>query len=261
MSDQSTPIIVFGAAGRMGSRLCELIGDATSTRLIAAVAREGSPRIGQVVRGSADPEARFVSPRIARGIPRFSGCVIVDFSGPGGASDAIELAMHRREALLVGSTALAAATIEALRGASASVPVLISPNTSMGVAVVARLISTAVCLLGAGFDCSIVEAHHVAKRDAPSGTALRLAEEARRAGAKLTDDQVLAVRGGDVIGEHTFRLAGAGEYVEITHRATSRDVFARGALRAARWLSLRTPGLYTIEDVLDLAARSPHDRA
>lgn len=253
MSDQSTPIIVFGAAGRMGSRLCALAGGDSSTRLIAAIVREQSPRIGQLVRDARDGQQRFISPQKAREIPRFPRGVVIDFSGAGGTADALALALHRSDALLVGSTGLAPEALTSLREASSSIPVLISPNTSMGVAVVAAIASSAVRMLGAGFDCSIVESHHAAKRDAPSGTARRLAEALRGAGAHLPEQQVVAIRGGDVIGEHTVRLAGAGEYIEITHRATSRDVFVHGALRAARWLAGREAGAYTIEDALNLA--------
>ncbi|MBC8106802.1 MAG: 4-hydroxy-tetrahydrodipicolinate reductase, partial [Anaerolineae bacterium] len=107
--------------------------------------------------------------------------------------------------------------------------------------------------LGAGYDISIVEAHHNKKKDAPSGTALRLAKAIEQSGTHVKSDQIVAMRGGDVVGEHTIRFAGEGEYVELTHRATSRDVFAHGALRAAVWLAHREPGWYTMEDVLGIA--------
>jgi 4-hydroxy-tetrahydrodipicolinate reductase len=130
----------------------------------------------------------------------------------------------------------------------------------MGVAVLAAAVRTVAGLLGSEYECSIVEAHHSKKKDAPSGTALRLAKAAREGGSALRDDQILAVRGGDVIGEHTVRFAGSGEYIEMTHRATSRDLFAMGALRAARWIAGRSPGWYTMEDVLGVGAVSRQDR-
>src|SRR6185436_3136290 len=106
--------------------------------------------------------------------------------------------------------------------------------------------------LGKDYRCSIVEAHHAAKKDAPSGTAIRLAKAARDAGANLPDDQILSIRGGDVIGEHTVRLSGPGEYIELTHRATTRDLFARGALQCAAWLREKPAGWYSVQDVVGL---------
>lgn len=261
MSDSSTSIIVVGASGRMGSRICALASSDASMRLIAAVVREGSSREGQVVRDALDGAMRFISPQKAREIDAVRGCVVIDFSSDEGVKQSLSLAAHHRAAMVIGTTALSAPTIAMLREASSRVPMLISPNTSMGIAVLASAVSTVARLLGPEYECSIVESHHSRKKDAPSGTALRLAGAVRQAGSKINDDQVFAVRGGDVIGEHTVRFAGPGEYLELTHRATSRDLFAQGALRAARWIADRPAGWYTIEDVLGVAARSPQDRA
>lgn len=260
MSDSSTSVIVFGASGRMGARLCALASSDASVRLVAAVVREGSPRDGQVVRDAGDGAMRFISPQKAREIDAFRRGVVIDFSSDEGAAESLALALHHRAAMVVGTTALAPATVAKLRAASSRVPMLITPNTSIGIAALASAVATVAGLLGPAYECSIVESHHSRKKDAPSGTALRLADAARRAGAKIGDDQVLAVRGGDVIGEHTVRFAGPGEYIELTHRATSRDLFALGALRAARWVVDRPPGWYSIEDVLGIGARSGHDR-
>lgn len=181
--------------------------------------------------------------------------VVIDFSTSESAEGAIELAERLHLALLVGTTALSEQTTAKLKAASKKIPVLLAPNTSLGVAVLAdaaRRMAAALGEGGGGYECSIVEAHHSAKKDAPSGTAKRLAAAVREGGgpSALSDEQILAVRGGDVIGEHTIRFAGPGEYIELTHRATSRDLFARGALRAAAWLKGRPTGWYTIEDTL-----------
>lgn len=261
MNAQSTSIIVFGASGRMGARLCALAATDPTVQLLAAVVRDRSLREGQLVRDTADAAMRFVSAENAGKIKQIGPEVVIDFSSDHGALQALALASKRGAALVVGTTALAPSTLDALRGAAAKIPVLISPNTSMGVAVLADAVVAAARLLGPAFECSIVEAHHSRKTDAPSGTALRLAAAARSGGALVRDDQVLAIRGGDVIGEHTVRFAGPGEYVELTHRATSRDLFALGAIRAAKWLVGRAPKLYTIEDVLGLVKRSTQDRA
>jgi 4-hydroxy-tetrahydrodipicolinate reductase len=164
------------------------------------------------------------------------------------------MALDLNAALLVGTTALSSSTTALLRDASSKIPLLITPNTSIGVAAASAAVRALASTLGSAYEVSIVESHHSMKKDAPSGTALRLAQAVRDGGGGVKDDQILAMRGGDVVGEHTVRFAGAGEYVEVTHRATSRDLFARGALTAARWLSGRAPGWYTMQDVLGIKA-------
>lgn len=246
-------IVVNGAAGRMGARLCALALDDPALALVGAVEQPGSRTIGAI----AVPGAEARSPRVSplSGFSRdFRAHVVIDFSSDQGALHAMELARSLHAALLVGTTALSPATIDTLRTASRERAVLVSPNTSRGVAVAAALVRSASRLLGQGLECSIVEAHHKAKKDAPSGTALRLADAARSGGAAIDNAQVVSIRGGDVIGEHTVRFAGQGEYLEITHRATSRDLFARGALDAAKWLATRPPGWWTMNDVLGLSA-------
>jgi 4-hydroxy-tetrahydrodipicolinate reductase len=247
-------IVVVGASGRMGARVCALAHREDAFALTGALERAGAPMIGQP---AAPAGARGAAPAIAADPSSFapsSADVVIDFSSDSGSAIAIQAARRTGAALLVGTTALGAQTLAALRDESARRAVLVAPNTSLGVAVAAALARQAAATL-AGYDCSIVEAHHTQKKDAPSGTALRLAESARAGGARLAQDQILSIRAGDIIGEHAVRFAGPGEYLEITHRATSRDVFVRGALRAAAWLTGRAPGWYTIDDVLALAAR------
>ena len=129
---------------------------------------------------------------------------------------------------------------------------MIAPNTSLGVAVLNHLAAVAAGLLGTRYGVNLIEAHHTGKRDAPSGTALRIADTLRRAGAELPAESIHAIRSGDVVGEHTVEFAGGGERIRICHMATSRDLFARGALEAAAWLHGRPPGRYTIEQALGL---------
>lgn len=253
-SENPVRLIVVGATGRMGSRVCALaMGDA-AFEVVGAV--DSAARAGGRAEGApcapGGPAVKSVeTPGIFEG---FSADVVIDFSSDLGARGALAIAQQVGAALLVGTTALSAATAGELRAASEGRAVLVAPNTSLGVAALAALVERAGAVL-AGYDCSIVESHHSAKKDAPSGTALRLAEAARRGGAALPESQVVSIRGGDVVGEHTVRFAGPGEYIELTHRATSRDVFARGALRAAAWLRGRGPGWWTMEDVLGLSAR------
>jgi 4-hydroxy-tetrahydrodipicolinate reductase len=173
--------------------------------------------------------------------------------------------MRAKVPVVSGTTRLDATCERLLNEAARKIPVLWSPNTSIGVHVLAAIAAYAAKHLGPGFDVEIVETHHRAKIDAPSGTATRLADAIREAREDLdpvfgregnvgprssSEIGVFAVRGGDVIGEHTVHLLGPGERIELTHRATSRDLFARGALRAARFLAGKPPGRYSMADVL-----------
>lgn len=234
----------------MGARLCALALNDPALSLIGAVARDGARTIGS----PAAPDGVRIS-EIASFPADFRADVVIDFSSDAGALHALALAQRAGAALLIGTTALSAATTEALRRASAKRAVLVASNTSRGVAIAAAIVQNAARLYGPAAEVSIIEAHHRAKKDAPSGTAIRLAAAVTEGGLPVNDDQIVSIRGGDVIGEHTVRFAAEGEYIEITHRATSRDLFARGALDAAKWLAAQPPGWWTMNDVLGLPAR------
>lgn len=191
--------------------------------------------------------------------------VVIDFSTPHATLALAPIAAAAGTAVVSGTTGLDDAARAALDAAAARVPVLWEPNMSLGIHVLSRMVTEASAALGS-WDIEIVEVHHGAKIDAPSGTALRLADAARegresstrlvhgrqgRPGARPADEIGMhAVRGGDVVGDHTVHLFGGGERLELTHRATSRDVFAHGALRAARWIAGRPAGRYGLRDVL-----------
>lgn len=191
--------------------------------------------------------------------------VVIDFSSASAVPGMCEVAARARIAIVSGTTGLDDVQRAALASAARAVPVLWEPNMSIGVHVLGVLVERAIAMLGPGFDVEIVEAHHNQKADAPSGTAVRLAEIAKRArtGAELVHGRsgrpgarpkseigVHAVRGGDVIGDHTVHLMGQGERLELTHRASSRDLFAHGAIRAAEWLSGKPAGTYRLADLL-----------
>lgn len=242
-------LVVTGASGRMGRLVCELAGaDEEHWELVGAVAHPRSGRLGQPSFTSGD-HAPIVT-------PTFGGkCdLVIDFSTPAGTETAIQIALREGAALLVGTTGLPEATRQVLEAAARRIAVLPAPNTSVGVAVCAWLVEQAARLLGPDCRVEIVESHHRHKRDAPSGTALMLAAAAEQGGAAITPPQIHSLRGGDVVGEHTIRFAVEGEYVELTHRATSRSLFARGALRAGRWLVSQPPGFYSIRDFLSAIA-------
>lgn len=259
MSESSTSIIVVGALGRMGSRIIALACDDHRFEVAACVVRDQSPRIGEAIMSATRADAR--KPLVLQNTRKvlehagFSHCV-VDFSSNAGVLDTIAIARARGASIMVGTTALTSESIAALRDEARHRAVLVSANTSLGIVVALNLVDRACRLLGSNYQCSIIEAHHAAKKDAPSGTALRFASVVRDAGHALSDDQILAMRGGDVIGEHTIRFAGQGEYIEITHRATTRDLFARGALHCAAWLRGKPAGWYTMNDVVGLSAQS-----
>lgn len=222
-------LAVFGANGRMGARIVELARQDERFRVTA----------------------RYDINLVPENKPDFQ--VLIDFSSDDGAQKALELALKQDAALLVGTTALSAETRQAMERAGEKIPVLIAPNMSLGVAVLNHLLAEAVRLLAPGYDIDLVESHHIHKKDAPSGTAVRLLETIRRTrGSALPDDRVHALRAGDIIGEHSIRFAGPGEIIELSHRATTRDLFVLGALRAAAWIRDQPPGRYTINDVLGL---------
>jgi 4-hydroxy-tetrahydrodipicolinate reductase len=238
-------LVVTGASGRVGQLLCDLAGaDESNWELVGAVAHPRSSRLGQPAFTSAD-HATVIT-------PNYGGkCdLVIDFSSPAGAETAIQIALREGAALLVGTTGLPDSTRQVLEAAARRIAVLVAPNTSLGVATCAALVEQAARSLGPNYRVEIVEAHHKHKKDAPSGTALMLADAARQGGAEMKMDQIHALRGGDVVGEHTIRFAGEGEYVEVTHRATSRSLFALGALRAGQWLVRQKPGYYRMADML-----------
>jgi 4-hydroxy-tetrahydrodipicolinate reductase len=189
--------------------------------------------------------------------------VVIDFSLPVGLAELARLAARQNVALVSGTTGVKDTSM--LDDAASRIPVLWAPNMSIGIQVLSHIVAEAVRRLGPGFDVEITEVHHRAKVDAPSGTAVRLAEAVREVralrsvtgrdgivGARSNDELgIFALRGGDVIGDHTVHLLGAGERIELTHRATNRDLFAHGALRAARWLSGQKPGRYSLANVLE----------
>ncbi len=227
-------LLVHGATGRMGQRLLALAPDFPGLRLVAAVARSTAGLV--VPAGVVLPATRLAdAPDIG---------LAIDFSLPEAFDAALALAVERRAAFVSGTTGLSPAQRKALEAASRQIPVLWAANFSMGVAVLTELVERAATAL-LGWDLDIVESHHVHKQDAPSGTALALGAAAQAGGA---EPRYASLRAGDIVGEHWLQFAGAGERVELAHRATSRDIFARGALSVGEWLARQGAGLYTMRD-------------
>ncbi len=198
------------------------------------------------------------------------GNVVIDFTSPTATLAILKEAVSQKKPMVIGTTGFTTEETKKITVASKKIPIVLSPNMSVGVNVVFKLLTDATAALGDAFDAEIVEMHHRQKKDAPSGTALRMGEAiAQVRGTTLTDVGrfersgvigarptgeigIQSLRGGDVVGEHTVIFAGPGERIEITHRAHSRQNFARGALLAARWVVHQPPGLYNMMDVLNL---------
>lgn len=231
-------LLIHGATGRMGQALLRLgaEGAVDGCEVVAAVSRRPVQRV-------VDGVPQFAASELA-GVPAFD--VAIDFSLPEAFDPLLLQCVHRGVALVSGTTGLSDAQRQALGEAAGRIPVLWAANFSLGVAVLEELVERAAAALG-DWDCDIVETHHVHKKDAPSGTALALGAAAERGGAHA---RYASLRAGDVVGEHLVQLTGAGERLELVHRATSRDVFARGALLAARRLHGREAGAWRLRDLL-----------
>lgn len=239
MSDISnrTQVLVHGASGRMGQALLRLAVERDDVKIVAAVSR------GQPVQRVVDGVPYFAAAEL-HGIPAFD--VAIDFSLAEGFDGILALCAQRGVGLVSGTTGLSDAQRAALESASARIPVLSAANFSLGVAVLSELVERAAAALP-GWDCDIVESHHVHKKDAPSGTAMALGASAEHGGAS---PRYASLRAGDIVGEHFVQFTTAGERIELNHRATNRDIFARGALHAATRLPGRAPGLYRLRDLL-----------
>jgi 4-hydroxy-tetrahydrodipicolinate reductase len=261
-------LAVFGITGRMGQALVAAMRETPTFTLSGAIASANSVRVGQDAVAGGPPSGVLITADSRQGLR--GAAVAVDFSSGVGVTAHAQACAATGVPVLVGATGYDAAGRATLEQAAKTIPVLIAPNTSVGVALMTELVSLAAARLGASYDVEIFEAHHRMKRDAPSGTALALGEAVARVRAvPLKDVAALdrsalnapraagsigfsSLRAGDIVGEHTVTFAAAGERIEITHRATDRMTFARGALRAAEWLVGRPAGLYGMHDVLGL---------
>jgi 4-hydroxy-tetrahydrodipicolinate reductase len=259
---------IAGAAGRMGQRIVHVAAESPGIQITGALEARNHEAVGQDVGTRAGLSPLGVS--ISEDLVEVLSCVdvLIDFSHPEASLVHLRETASRGKAMVIGTTGFTPAGWEEIRRIGPSVRCVISPNMSVGVNVLLRLLRDVAHTLGTEYDVEIVEAHHRNKADAPSGTALRMAEVlaqslgrdlgqvgvyARHGQIGPRSDQeigIQTVRGGDIVGEHTVIFAGIGERIEITHRAHSRDNFARGAVRAALWLMTQPEGLYDMQDVL-----------
>jgi 4-hydroxy-tetrahydrodipicolinate reductase len=264
-------LVVVGAAGRMGRMLVQAIPDTVGVCLAGALEQPGSPAVGrdsgEVV--GDDANGVVISADPAALLPNAD--VVIDFSFPTATVALAGLAAESHVAHVIGTTGLSQSDLETIAVAARDTVVVRSGNMSLGVNLLAALVERAARALGPAWDAEIVEMHHKMKVDAPSGTALLLGEAvARGRGVDLAEHSArgrdgltgprrpgdigfASLRGGTVVGDHTVIFAGAGERIDLSHRAEDRGVFARGALAAALWTRGRSPGLYSMADVLGIA--------
>jgi 4-hydroxy-tetrahydrodipicolinate reductase len=258
-------LALFGATGRMGLAIARLAQAAGDVQIVGGVCSDQDPGLGRDIGELAGIGSLGVVTSADLASSLLGADVVIDFSVAAAVAPLLAVAARQKVAVVSGTTNLDDAAKKAFDKAAQTVPVLWSPNMSLGVQLLAELVELAVRRLGAGFDVEITEIHHRKKVDSPSGTAKRLAEAARAARPELRDVHgrsgdvgarsneemaVYGLRGGDVVGDHTVYLFGQGERLELTHRASNRDLFAHGALVAARYLSGKPPKRYTIADVL-----------
>ena len=263
-------ITVIGAAGKMGSRIIALSRDYENIKLIGAVERKEHKNIGQDIGdviGIGKTGIKLVS-----NIKDVEGKtnVCIDFSSPESTSQNLKALSGNPVPVVIGTTGVTKDITEEIKSYAQKAPCVFAPNMSVGVNLLLKVLTDVAKVLGDDYDIEIIEAHHRLKKDAPSGTAMKMAQVIAEAlGRNLEETAVYTrkgligertkkeigiqtIRAGDIVGEHTVLFGGLGERIEITHKASSRDTFARGALKAALWVHKKAPGLYDMQDVLGL---------
>jgi 4-hydroxy-tetrahydrodipicolinate reductase len=230
---------IAGACGKMGRRIFELASLDKDIETALLLEKKGTPLIGR------DMGRMKVSSNLD-GL--FLVDVLVDFTLPEAAEEHLEYAAKYKKAVVLGTTGLSQAQINKVEDISRIVPVVFSPNMSIGVNVLFEVLGDIARRLGPDYSVEIVEAHHKAKKDAPSGTAKRMCEVIKETTRK--DIPTHSIRLGDIFGDHTVIFCGNSERIEIKHQAHSRDLFAVGALKAAKWVFQKPAGLYSMQDVL-----------
>jgi 4-hydroxy-tetrahydrodipicolinate reductase len=228
---KSSPVraLLIGAAGRMGKTISDLANGDSEIDVV------GQCDLGDPIE------------------PAMKNCdVAIDFSNADAITEISAAALQHRKPLVIGTTGHSQEQRRLIEETAQSLPVVFASNFSIGVNVLFWLTRKAAEQLGGDFDAEIIETHHKMKKDAPSGTAKTLAEVLKATKKTQTEISIQSIREGDVVGEHTVIFKGPSERLELTHRAASREIFARGALRAAKWIINQPPGLYSMQDVLGM---------
>lgn len=265
-----TRVAVCGAGGRMGRAIIEALDRDPEAELVAALEHSGSSFLDLDAGELAGVGRNSVSIKDRLAWAAGEADVVIDFSQPDATIENLAVCRSSGLRIVIGTTGFSAEQKAAIRDAATEIPVVLAPNMSVGVTLCLKLLALAAPVLGDDYDVEVIEAHHRMKKDAPSGTALRMGEVvAESLGRNLDECAVYGregigperdrktigfetIRAGDIVGEHTVMFAGDGERIEITHKASSRQTFARGAVRAAKWLNGQSVGLYDMMDVLNL---------
>ncbi len=263
-------IIVSGASGRMGQRIIRLGLNDKNITIGGVFEQQGHPLIGTDIGSQigAGKTNLIIMSDLSSVVDK--GDVIIEFTNPGATLDHLKTALKYKKKMVIGTTGLSTIEQESIKEASQQIAIVFAPNMSVGVNLLFKLSHLVTSTLGQDYDVEIVETHHKFKKDAPSGTANEIARQVASArNIDLSDGAVYgrsgfcgerkkgaigihAVRGGDVVGEHTISFLGEGERIELTHRASSRDAFAKGSIVAAQFISNKKKGLFSMQDVLGI---------
>jgi len=241
-------IAISGIAGRMGMRIASLATQDKDIEIAGAIEAASSHAVGRDIGellgiGKMGKKVEVDFKNLA---PLCD--VLIEFTSPGATLEHLDIAIKNKKAVVIGTTGFSKEEAGEIKEASGKIPIVFSPNMSVGANLLFRITEEAAGALGENYTAEIIEAHHDQKKDAPSGTAKRLAEAVAKVKNKMPP--IHSVRLGDIVGDHTVIFAGNGERIELTHRAHSRDAFAKGAISAAKFLAGKKPGLYSMEDVI-----------
>ena len=265
---ENVKAIVVGAAGKMGNRIIYIIRETAGIELGQAIERADHPSLGMDI-GEVIGLGKIGIPLEGK-IKRDEGNVIINFSNPAASLESLEFAKENGFAIVIGTTGFNPEQLNRIRELSKNTRCVLAPNMSVGMNLMFRVVQDVAKVLGPEYDIEILEAHHRLKKDSPSGTAVKLGEVIAGAIGRNLDQVgvygrkgmigertkeeigMQVIRAGDIVGEHTVLFGGIGERLEITHRAHSRDNFARGAVKAALWIVNQPNGLYDMQDVLGL---------
>jgi 4-hydroxy-tetrahydrodipicolinate reductase len=264
----SIKIVITGCCGKMGKRIASLASNDKDVEITAGIESAGHADIGKNLGSVIGVENLFIDITSDLSSAVKGSDVIIDFTTPSATLSNLKVARDEKIPIVIGTTGITDEELKVIDSSSKKIPILFSSNMSIGVNFLFGIAPEAAIVLGEDYDIEIVETHHNRKKDSPSGTAKTLLQNIADArGAQLKDIAIYgrkgnagerpkgqicvhAVRGGGIIGEHTVIFAGQDEILEITHRASSRDVFAKGAIKAAKYIADKSPGLYDMQDVI-----------
>lgn len=235
-------VVIVGCAGRMGNEIIQLLSQQPDIEVVGGVEAPDHPQIG----------APAGSGKIVTELSAYLTCVdvVVDFSNPTTVVKNVNLCAENGTAFITGVTGFSTEQLKTIREAGRKIPVVWAPNFALGIAVLSKIATQAAQLLGDKYDVHLIEIHHKRKKDAPSGTARQLIEALQQAIGR-TEIPVISIRTGDVVGEHQIILGGAGERLELIHKAESRIAFAAGVLEAIRWIIRQPAGFYSMADIIN----------